>query len=392
MAKHLEKEAEAGKYVKALFLQELSPQYVFHNYSHTEHIVEICRDFAQQAGFSKKALQNLLIAAWFSESGFTRSYITPWKESQKIVTGYLEDQEVNEERIQEIVQIIQGAFLDPEPVSTSEQILFDAYWSFLGERKLDRMSNLLRMEKEQLENKRFSVLEWNQYMQNLLLHTKIQTPWGLNNFEDRKNRNVDEINSDLREAEKEDVRKKTGKDFGRGVDTIYRVTLKNHLDFSSIADGKANMIISINTLVLSIIITVGSAGLSMGQAFMEEQRLLLIPIVILMLSSLVAIVFAVLSAIPKVSQNIFAKEDIAAHKVSMLYFGNFLQLSKQEFVEYLRDLKEDQEILYDDLSKDLYSLGQVLQKKYRLLTISYRVFIWGLVLSVIALLLILVVT
>ncbi|MEM6631043.1 MAG: Pycsar system effector family protein, partial [Bacteroidota bacterium] len=239
------------------------------------------------------------------------------------------------------------------------------------------------------EASKFSVLDWQVFMQNLLLNTKIYTPWALEAFGDRKNRNVDEINGELREAEKEDIRKKTGKDFGRGVDTVYRVTLKNHMDFSSIADGKANMIISINTLVLSIIITVGSAGLSMGQAFMIERRMLIIPLVILMLSSLIAIVFAVLSAIPKVSQNIFAKEDIAAHKVSMLYFGNFLQLSKPEFVDYLKDLKEDQEILYDDLSKDLYSLGQVLQKKYRLLTISYRVFIGGLVLSVVALLVIL---
>ena len=64
-----------------------------------------------------------------------------------------------------------------------------------------------------------------------------------------------------------------------------------------------------------------------------------------------------------------------------MYFGNFLKIPKDEFVGYLRDLKEDQAILYDDLSRDLYNLGEVLQKKYRLLTYAYRVFVGGLALS-----------
>ena len=93
---------------------------------------------------------------------------------------------------------------------------------------------------------------------------------------------------------------------------------------------------------------------------------------------------AVLSAIPKVVTDTFTLEDVKAHKVSILFFGNFLRLSKDEFVEHLRELKRDEEVLYDDLSRDLYNLGAVLQRKYRLLSISYRVFIAGMILSFLA--------
>jgi len=165
------------------------------------------------------------------------------------------------------------------------------------------------------------------------------------------------------------------------VDTIYRVTLRNHINLSSIADGKANMIISINTLVLSILITAGSAGFSLSKTSIQENLAYIIPVLILMLTSLLAITFAVFSAIPKVSGQDFTEEDVKQHKVSLLYFGNFLKLEKSEFVSYLRDLKEDQEVLYDDLSRDLYNLGLVLRKKYRLLTYAYRTFVGGLVLS-----------
>ena len=93
------------------------------------------------------------------------------------------------------------------------------------------------------------------------------------------------------------------------------------------------------------------------------------------------------SALPKVAGEEFTKEDVKQHKVSLLFFGNFLRISKPKFVSHLRDLKKDQELLYDDLSRDLYNLGGVLQKKYRLLNISYRIFIGGLVASFIAFLL-----
>ncbi|MEM6633513.1 MAG: hypothetical protein AAF694_27820, partial [Bacteroidota bacterium] len=194
MAKHIDKELEASKYVKELFLEKLSPNNVFHNFSHTEHIVEICRDFGTQAELSKKELQNLLIAAWFCETGFTKDYASPWRESVHILQDYLGEREVHEERIKAIVQILIGAFLDPQPQALAERILYDAYWSFLGEKKLDRVGNLLRMEKEKKEASKFSVLDWQVFMQNLLLNTKIYTPWALEAFGDRKNRNVDEIN------------------------------------------------------------------------------------------------------------------------------------------------------------------------------------------------------
>jgi hypothetical protein len=154
------------------------------------------------------------------------------------------------------------------------------------------------------------------------------------------------------------------------------------MNLSSIADGKANMIISINTLVLSILITAASAGFSMTDIGQSGNLKFAIPIIVLMVTSLTAIIFGVLSAMPKVSGQEFSLEDVREHKVSILYFGNFLKIGKGEFVDYLRELKEDQEILYDDLSRDLYNLGAVLRKKYRLLSIAYRVFVGGLALSV----------
>jgi hypothetical protein len=138
--------------------------------------------------------------------------------------------------------------------------------------------------------------------------------------------------------------------------------------------------------VLSILITAGTAGLSIESLSLANNLDLVIPIFLLMLSSLTAIVFAVLSAIPKVSGAPleFESGGVDPRKVNLLFFGNFLRLDKEDYVAHLRELKKDQELLYDDLARDLYNLGVVLQKKYRLLTVAYRVFIGGLVVSVMA--------
>ena len=74
----------------------------------------------------------------------------------------------------------------------------------------------------------------------------------------------------------------------------------------------------------------------------------------------------------------------AGRLANMLYFGNFLQIDKELFIGYLNDLKADQNRLYEDLGRDLYNLGLVLRKKYYLLSISYNIFVGGLVLSVLS--------
>ncbi|MDX1667106.1 MAG: DUF5706 domain-containing protein, partial [Saprospiraceae bacterium] len=292
----------------------------------------------------------------------------------------------DEEMMQKVERLILSTTPGRDPETTLEKILHDANWSFLGRKRFERRGRLLRLEIENTEGKKYDLYDWSKKMLDMQVGKKFYTAWAVDEYSKRKNKNIAQQREYIVKARKRTIRKKTGKNFGRGVDTVYRVTLRNHINLSSIADGKANMIISINTVILSILITVGSAGFSMQSLSIDENLKFIIPILVLMLGSLTAIVFAVLSAIPKVSGARLNKADLLKEEASLLYFGNFLQLEKEEFVKYLRDLKEDQEVLYDDLSRDLYNLGKVLNKKYRLLTIAYRTFVIGLAASVLSML------
>jgi predicted metal-dependent HD superfamily phosphohydrolase len=371
----------ADAHVYDLLLKQLDHSFVFHNYDHAQEVSEVAGELAAAAELPASSQEALVLAAWFHDTGYIVSRTDHFAASARLASEFLEREKADPKLREQVPKLIKSLEAQ-QPEGGLSALLHDANISYLGRKRFERRSNLLRLEEEHHRGKTFTLIEWQERMLERLVQTRYHSQEAHEEFSKRLNKNLASLKEDLRKGQRAAIRKKTGKDFGRGVDTIYRVTLRNHMNLSSIADGKANMIISINTLVLSILITAASAGFSMTNIGQSGNLKFAIPIIVLMVTSLTAIIFGVLSAIPKVSGQEFSLEDVRKHKVSILYFGNFLKIGKGEFVDYLRELKEDQEILYDDLSRDLYNLGAVLRKKYRLLSIAYRVFVGGLALSV----------
>lgn len=59
-------------------------------------------------------------------------------------------------------------------------------------------------------------------------------------------------------------------------------------------------------------------------------------------------------------------------------------MSYEEYSKGMGVMMNDREFLYGSLTRDLYSQGVVLGRKYRLLRIAYNVFMYGIVTSVLA--------
>jgi hypothetical protein len=97
----------------------------------------------------------------------------------------------------------------------------------------------------------------------------------------------------------------------------------------------------------------------------------------LLLTSLLTVVFAILSARPNVTNK--EKYELNKKDSSILFFGNFAQLQLKEFVDRIEELKKEKDELYNSMSVDIYYLGSVLVKKYRYLSWSYNIFMFGMV-------------
>jgi len=67
-----------------------------------------------------------------------------------------------------------------------------------------------------------------------------------------------------------------------------------------------------------------------------------------------------------------------------LFFGNFHKMSLDDFEWAMGEMMQDRDYLYSSMKKDLYFLGKVLDRKYKLLRLTYVVFMVGIVVSVFA--------
>jgi hypothetical protein len=163
----------------------------------------------------------------------------------------------------------------------------------------------------------------------------------------------------------------------RAAQTFFRAVYRNHINLSAIADNKANIMISVNSILISVLITFLSY-----RNIAETQPMVLLPVIIFLVVGLASLVFAVLSARPKVTSLPTGIQEVQARQRNLAFFGNFVTLTLAEFEEAMDEVLQDGSLLYGTMVRDLYYLGKVLDKKYRYLTISYNIFMVGLIVTV----------
>lgn len=161
----------------------------------------------------------------------------------------------------------------------------------------------------------------------------------------------------------------------RGVETMFRSLYRVHMDLSSLADTKANIMISINGIIISIIVAAISPKL-------DTNPWLLVPTMILLVGSLISIVYAILAARPRVNEKDFPQGGASDRKASVLFFGHYSTMSEDEFVEDMKGIMMDKNALYLNMIRDIYGIGRVLSRKFALLRTSYLVFMVGLILGI----------
>lgn len=382
--------ANAAAYVKSRFNEDLEPKFLFHNFSYSEEIADKVEELADAAKVDADTKDLLIIAAYFFPLGYVGGAQDVAGRSVEELELWAKEESISiDSKAGNAADWIKKAYDARDEDDLPVRLLHDAAWSWFGRKRYDRRSKLLQLERDAIAGKEGDPVKFGEQMQDTLLNFKYLTSVGRNEFETRRRKNVASQQGNNYKIEQKEVKAKTGKNFGRGIDTVYRTAFRTHINLSTIADGKANMMISINTIILSLVITISGASFSTFEDVFFENPEFLIPIISLLLSSLIAVIFAVFSARPSVTEYRIKKSKLIKSKeASLLYFGNFLKLEKSDFVSYLSKVKLDQNALYDDLSRDLYDLGAVLHKKYLLLTISYNTFVGGLALAVISFLIV----
>ena len=375
-------------WIRSQFIESQCKEVVYHNLSHTEYIVEKVAEIAKYYNLPEEDQEDLFFAGWLHDVGYWEGEGNGHEQrGSEFSQICLSEFGLSQERISRIKAGILATKMPQHPQNLFESILCDADLYHLGTPEFLEKTYLLKEEFERLGKSSNSEVDWLKESLAFVQNHRYHTGYAQEKLEPQKQLNCDIIQQKIEILEKnrseekpeksKDKKKKKKKKPERGIETLFRVTSSNHMDLSAMADNKANIMISVNSIIISIVVTVLIRKL-------EEFPNYTIPALFLVSTCLIAMVFAILATRPKVSHGKITNEDIANKKGNLLYFGNFHQMSLQDYTAGMEKLMTDSEYLYGSMTRDIYFLGKILGKKYQLLRTSYNVFMYGFILSVIA--------
>lgn len=379
---------KAKDYVETLFKDKLSSVYFYHNFIHTTFTVNKAEEIMRNTPVSAEDQEKVLVALWFHDTGYIECAKEHEEEGVKIVKNFLQKENYPENYINDVSKLILATKITYEPQNLLEQIVKDADCSHFASHDYNDISDALRKEWELTNVRCFSNDEWNAGNLDMLKNKhKFYTDYAKKAWQPLKEKNIKKIEKKL---EKEDEKKENSENKkdknkeketkpDRSVDTLFRVTLSNHTRLSDIADSKANILLSVNAIIISVCLSVLVPKLDT-----PKNSHLIIPSFILLLSAVLTIIFAILSTKPNVTKAKFSLQDVADRKVNLLFFGNFNRMVFDDYQDAMNILIKDRDYIYDSMVKDLYFLGKVLDRKYRLLSITYQIFMAGIVISVLS--------
>lgn len=388
-------------YVTNHITTKISKDYTYHDLQHTKNVVDAAKEIASYLSLPAKDLEMLCLAAWFHDVGYDEGPEGHEQRSADHARQYLAEKDYPEENIRVIEGCILATKMPSNPEGLLQEILCDADFSHLGKRNYWDRCSRVRQELNSVKQLIMSDGEWVDFeIAFLQQHNWFSYPAKLL-YEKRKIKHLRQLVKQKKRLDPTAIlpavevastsgsqlkKKKKSKNafsnielkqlnLGRGVETMYRTTYRTHVNLSQMADNKANIMLSINAIVVSI--TLSSLVPRLG-----ENPKLIFPTIILLMVCLVAIVFATLSTRPKITEGIFSREDIKQKKSNLLFFGNFYKMSLEDFQWGMTEMIKDSDFLYSSMTRDLYYLGIVLAKKYRYLRICYGVFMYGLIVAV----------
>ena len=371
---------KASEFVLDYLNTNLNSSYAYHNYQHTHYVVSKIEEIILSESLTDEDKEIVLLAGWFHDIGYTIDKVKHESHSMAIAKKYLEEHNYDAAKMTKVLACIHVTKRLEKPNDKLEEIVFDADFAHLADTNYEAISENLRLEFTHTNCGTYSKIEWIEENIKVFNQNKYYTKHANLNWNAIKNENLKALYKQLEKQIKKSKEKADSNNRSeRSVDTLFRVTLKNHITLSDIADTKANILLSVNAIIISMALS------NLIPKFDNPSNAFLIyPTIIFVIFSVISMMLSVIATRPSVTSGKFTKEDIANKKVNLLFFGNFHKMALPEFEIGINKVMNDKDYLYSSMSKDLYFLGKVLARKYRILRWTYSIFMIGIIVSVIA--------
>lgn len=402
----------SAEHVALFFVEHSDPRILFHNQENTTETVTQTREILTAYKVNERESALVSIAAWFLNTGYFLK--APYDlASIENARKFLQSADVPAEDIEFVEGVMKSALGLTPPNCLAGKILYDASRVYIGTESFNEKNKLARRETERLNGIELNREQWSTISLEQLTQEVFLTDYALLRYDQVRQQNITSLikkkeerlekrekkarKRELALLEKDDTAEDGGQSVNythpedsydirtikrkggpiRGIETMFRVSSTNQQRLSVMADNKAHILISVNSIIISVAIAVviGKFG---------EQPSLLIPTVMLLIVNVLTIIFSILATRPKVSTGVFTPEQLEKKTVNLLYFGSYYRMGFEEYEAGMAKMINDSDFLYRTLMKNIFWQGKVIGHKFNLLRIAYNIFMYGIALSVIA--------
>jgi len=402
----------SAEHVALFFVEHSDPRILFHNQEYTTDTVNQAREILTAYKVNERESALVSIAAWFLNTGYFLK--APYAlASVENARTFLKSADVPQEDIEFVDGVMKSALGLIPANCLSGKILYDACRVYTGTESFSEINKRARRETERLNGIELNREQWSTISLEQLTQEVFLTDYALLRYDQVRQQNIASLikkkeerlerrekkarKRELALLEKEgnasgdgveglnyehhddtydikSIKKKGGPI--RGIETMFRVSSTNQQRLSVMADNKAHILISVNSIIISVAIAVviGKFG---------QQPALLIPTVLLLVVNVLTIIFSILATRPKVSTGVFTQEQLEKKTVNLLYFGSYYRMGFEEYEAGMAKMINDSDFLYRTLMKNIFWQGKVIGHKFNLLRIAYNIFMYGIALSVI---------
>lgn len=393
--KHLQDEVKS--HVLDYFRHHQDDSLVYHNLAHTEEVVKATAEIGNHYQLSDKDFFILMVGAWFHDTGYFEAPQQHEQKSADLAIAFLKEKDVPAEVRDAVLQVIMATKMPQKPTNLLENILCDGDLFHLGSKDFTKKRKLMHKEVELMHQIKLGKNEWRKKDIAFLEGHHYHTEYAKLLLNDQKAKNIEKLKSKLKDDNSEEsavvpisvnepqihgkqeklLKKKDKERPDKGIETMFRITSANNQRLSDMADNKAQLLITVNSIILSLIV-------SLVLRRLEDNAFLIVPTFILLMVALSCIIFSILATRPSIPDGVFSENDLERKKVNLLFFGNFYKMALDDYSKGMVKVMNDKEFLYGTLIKDVYSQGVVLGRKYKLIRKAYNIFMFGLIAAVLA--------
>lgn len=347
----------------------------FHTYALTEAEMESLEEILAAEPLEKQEDLLLRLAVLFRLTGFTQDYEDQESASQRIAGDFLSGQGIAEADIRKVQALIGVTRPGKQPESKAEEIIQDVQTAYYGQKGYRKKIISLLDEKNLLGTSNANLRSWYEINESYLSKHTYHTKTAQQLYAKRKKKNRKKIPEAL--VKLDDSKKENSFSTDSTARTIFKTAIRNHIDLTALGDQKANIMLSVNAIILTI-------GIPIYARYASEYRYLTIPAFIFMATCITTMIFAAYATKPSSMKGEIDMKELNAGNTDVFFFGNFYGIKQDIYKQLVRTVLGDRKLMDDGLINHLYFMGQSLGNKYIYLRICYSVFIGGIILAVLA--------